>query len=421
MKDWDFSPPPPSDLGDHQVLLEGNHLQQKRIALLLTGSIAAFKAPDIARALRREGADVVAFASKEALRYTTIDTLEWCTTNKVVTKLTAAAEHLSDSAPFDAYLVAPATYNTINKMRYGIADGVITSSLASAMGRLEQGQTKILIAPTMHGSLHNSILTESLKKLHDLGIEIIAPREDYGKHNLPSPRKIVTEVCRTLSISLLKGISVLVTGGPTPVEIDQVRRITNRFTGKLGVHLTEELYLRGAVVKLIHGQGSHTPPDYLPYQIAKTYDEYFTFVMEELQHKPYTFGVFSAAVADYKPETIFPGKIPSGGSWQTINLVPTLKVIDEVKAKFPELHMVAFKYQQEVSHEELMTIALARINRGYPAVVANRGEDTGSNGEQVAYLVTGSENAGKLIGKKQIAIGIANYLEEVLLTKTLEA
>jgi phosphopantothenoylcysteine decarboxylase/phosphopantothenate--cysteine ligase len=413
MKNWDFSPPPESDLGDREVPLEGNHLQNKRIALLIAGGIAAMKAPLIARALRKEGADVVAFTSQEALRYTTIDALEWSTTHPVVTKLTAAAEHLSDSAPFDAYLVAPATYNTINKMRYGIADGVITSALASAIGRREQGKTKIAIAPTMHGSLHNSILTESLKTLSGMGISIIPPREAYGKHNIPDEREIVVEVCRLVSTSPLKGIPILVTGGPTPVPIDNVRRLTNRFSGRLGAEIAEELYLRGADVRLIHGEGTYQPPAYLPYQVARTYDEYLALAIATLSQKPYAFGIFSAAVADYQPETVLPGKTPSGGVLKTINLVPTRKVIEEIKAKFPELYMVTFKYQEQVSHEALMEIARARIQRGYPAVVANRGEEMGSSGEQIAYLVTADKPPQKMVGKKEIARAIANYLEQV--------
>ncbi|XTZ20081.1 MAG: flavoprotein, partial [cyanobacterium endosymbiont of Rhopalodia fuxianensis] len=173
MKDWDFSVPSSSNLGDHDVPLEGNNLLGQNIALLITGGIAAMKTPLIARALRREGANVSAFISKAATRYVTLDALEWSTNNPIVTQLTSVAEHLSDRAPFAAYLVAPATYNTINKMRYGIADGVITSTLASALGRMEQGKTKIMIVPTMHGSLHNSILTESLKFLDNLGVKIM--------------------------------------------------------------------------------------------------------------------------------------------------------------------------------------------------------------------------------------------------------
>jgi phosphopantothenoylcysteine decarboxylase/phosphopantothenate--cysteine ligase len=413
MKDWDFQPPSESNLGDREVSLEGNHLQGKRIALLITGSIAAIKAPLIARALRRQGADVVAFASQEALKYTTIDALEWSTTNPVVTKLTAAAEHLSDDNPFAAYLVTPATYNTINKMRYGIADGVITSSLGSALGRMERGKTKILLVPTMHGSLHNSILTESLQKLKGMGVRIIPPREEYGKNNLPEETEIVAEVCRIVRESALQGISILVTGGPTPVPIDKIRRLTNRFTGKLGTLIAKELYLRGANVRLLLGEGSYTPPSYLPHEIVGTYAEYRTKVLEELEYQSYSFAIFSAAVADYQPNKVFPGKIPSGAALTTLNLVPTEKVIEIVKTKFPDLYTVTFKYQENVSHENLMEIALDRLKLGYSAVVANRREEQGTNGEQIAYLVTPEKQPQKMIGKEHIAISIADHLEEI--------
>src|SRR5690554_6086243 len=120
--DWDFSAPTPSGMGDHDVPMLSQRLAGRRIALLVTGGIAAMKAPQIARGLRRHGAQVVAFASDDALRYVARDTLEWATLGPVVTSLTWEAEHLSDGAPFDAYLVAPATHSTIAKMAHGIGD-----------------------------------------------------------------------------------------------------------------------------------------------------------------------------------------------------------------------------------------------------------------------------------------------------------
>ncbi|MEM7759459.1 MAG: bifunctional phosphopantothenoylcysteine decarboxylase/phosphopantothenate--cysteine ligase CoaBC [Cyanobacteria bacterium P01_A01_bin.40] len=410
MNDWDFQPPPESSLGDRQVALESNHLQGKRIALLITGSIAAMKAPLIARTLRRQGADVVAFVSSEALRYTTVEALEWSTTNVVVTKLTSNAEHLSDENPFAAYVVAPATYNTINKTALGIADGTLTSTLGSAIGRMEQGKTQIVIVPTMHGSLHNSILIESLHKLNRMGVKIMPPQVAQGKNMLPPEKAIAYFVSRAVSESPLKDIPILVTGGPTPVAIDNIRRLTNRFTGRLGTCIAEELYLRGAKVKLIHGQGSYTPPDYLPHQIVTSYDQYLSEVMNQLQ-QPYRFGIFSAAVADYQPPKVFPGKIPSGGGLSKIDLVPTQKVISEVRAKFPSLGMITFKYQEQVSHEALMEIAQARLQQGYQMVVANRGEEHQATGAQVAYLVTPEATPQKAVGKKNIAKAIADYLE----------
>ncbi|BAP17935.1 bifunctional phosphopantothenoylcysteine decarboxylase/phosphopantothenate--cysteine ligase CoaBC [cyanobacterium endosymbiont of Epithemia turgida] len=413
MKDWDFSIPPSSDLGDRDVPFVGNNLLGKNIALLITGGIAAMKTPLIARALRREGANVSAFVSKEATRYVTLDALEWSTNNPIVTQLTPVAEHLSDRTPFAVYLVAPATYNTINKMRYGIADGVITSTLASALGRMEKGKTKIMIVPTMHGSLHNSILTESLKFLYNLGVKIMPPRQDYGKNNIPHEQNIVVEVCRLINDSPLKNIPILVTAGPTPVPIDNIRRLTNHFTGQLGTKIAKELYLKGADINLIHGESSYTPPDYLPYQIVKTYQDYLELVINKLSNKNYICGIFSAAVADYQPQKIMLGKIPSKEKSKCIKLIPTIKVIEEVRQKFPNLYMVTFKYQEQVSHEALIEVASARIKKGYQVVVANRGEEMKSQQEHIAYLVTQNESPQKMIGKRRIATKIVEHLENI--------
>jgi len=108
---WNPQPPRSLAIGDHDVPLSSDHLSGKHVALLVTGGIAAMKSPMIARALRRHGAQVTAVASSEGLRYVTEDTLAWSTNRPVVTQLSPRAEHLSGSEPFDAYLVAPATYN----------------------------------------------------------------------------------------------------------------------------------------------------------------------------------------------------------------------------------------------------------------------------------------------------------------------
>ena len=201
MDTFRFPPPTPSDLGDREVPRDGSRLQGVRVALLVTGGIAAFKAPMIARALRRQGALVTAFCSEEALRYVTQDAMEWSTTNPVVVRLSAHAEHLSDAAPFDAYLVAPATAATIARMACGLAEGVVGATLASAIGRMERGQARVLVAPTMHGSMHTSILVENLEKLHRIGVRVIPPRDAYGKHNLPDEATLVQEVCAAMETS----------------------------------------------------------------------------------------------------------------------------------------------------------------------------------------------------------------------------
>jgi phosphopantothenoylcysteine decarboxylase/phosphopantothenate--cysteine ligase len=414
MSVWDFRAPPASDLGDHEVPREGDHLAGRRVALLVTGSIAAMKAPFIGRALRRQGADVVAFVSSEGSRYVAEEALEWSTTHAVVTRLTPAAEHLSDAAPFDAYLVAPATYNTINKLRYGVADSVVTAALASALGRMEQGRTQVLIAPTMHGSMHTSIVVDSMKALAATGVRIIPPREDYGKHNIPGEARLVAEVCRAVSESPLKGRRVLVTGGPTPTPIDAVRRITNRFSGKLGITVAEELFLRGAEPLLIHAGGVTVPPDHLPQRLADTFDDYLALVTGELAEGGYEAGVFTAAVADYRPQEVREGKTPSGGALDSITLTPTPKVIGRVREAHPDLHMITFKFEEGISHEAMMQVARQRLKEGSQAVVANRGEETAEAGDHVAYLVTPGAPEQRLQGKPAIARAIADYLEQHL-------
>ena len=194
MDQWDFSPPTPSRLGDHDVPQDGTELSGRRVALMVSGNIAAFTIPYLARALRRRGAFVQAFCSREALRYVSEEALEWATTSPVVTRLGSDAEHLSDGAPFDVYLVAPASYNTIGKMAGGVADTVLTATLASAIGRMERGDASVLVAPAMHGSMHTSILVENCRKLQSLGVRVIPPRDDYGKHNLPRESVLVSEV-----------------------------------------------------------------------------------------------------------------------------------------------------------------------------------------------------------------------------------
>ena len=191
---FDFPPPTPSDLGDHEVPRDGDRLEGVRVALLVTGGIAAFRAPILARALRRQGATVTAFATTEALRYVAREALAWACDRPVVVDLTADAEHLSDSAPFDLYLVAPATYSVIGKCAHGIADTPVTATLASAIGRMERGHAAVVLAPTMHGSMHTSILVSNLRTLASVGCTIVPPRDAYGKHNLPE-ESVLVDAC----------------------------------------------------------------------------------------------------------------------------------------------------------------------------------------------------------------------------------
>lgn len=425
---WDLSSPRPSQLSDHGVELISDHLNGKKIALLVCGGIAAMKAPLVARALRKRGAEVWAFVSEEALRYVTFDALSWSCDREVITRLSARAEHLGDGIMFDAYLLAPATYNTINKAALGIADGLITTLLASAIGRCSTGKSSLLIAPTMHGSMHQAILIESMQRLRSLGAIIIAPRDAYGKDNLPPEDQLCFEVSRAVSPSPLKGQGILVTGGPTPVAIDGVRRVTNRFTGALAIEIAQDLAWAGAGIHLLLGGASHSPSIELqPFtERVSLFHEYVERSLALCAEDSCSIGIFSAAVADYEPIAVNGsplqiGKLPSGQPRFELSFKPTLKVIDEIRRRYPALDMITFKYQERLTHDELMQIARERALR-YGTVVANRGEEKGSQGEQVAWLLSAEDvesqsPARKAIGKPKIARLIRTHLENKVLSR----
>lgn len=409
--DWAFQPPASPAIGDHDVPLLSRHLEGQRIALLVGGGIAAMKAPLLARALRRRGAEVTAFCTAEALRYVGAEALEWSTCRPLVRELSWRAEHLSDGEGFAAYLVAPATYNTIGKAAQGIADTVLTAALASALGRLARGETAVLMAPTMHGSLHNAVLEANCRRLAALGVRFVPPRDAYGKHNLPEEELLVAAVCRALSRSPLRGRRILVTGGPTPVPIDGVRRITGRFRGQLGAAIHEELLRRGADSRLVLGDGGWRPAAWLPaVAIAPTYDAYRERVLAEVAAGAEA-AVLSAAVADYRPKEVVAGKMASGRPEWRLELEPTEKVIEAVAAAAPALPIVSFKYLEGVSHAQLMAEARRRLAR-YAVVVANRGEEI-TDALQVAWIVTASGER-RVEGKPAIAAAIADALEGLL-------
>ena len=409
--DWSFTPPASAAIGDHDVPLLSGHLEGQAIALLVGAGIAAMKAPLLARALRRRGAQVTAFCSPEALRYVGADALEWSTCRPLVRELSWRAEHLSDGEAFAAYLVAPATYNTIGKAANGIADSLLTATLASALGRLARGTTSVLMAPTMHGSMHHSVLEANCRRLAELGVHFVPPRDAYGKHNLPEEELIVAAVCRALSRSPLRQRRILVTGGPTPVPLDGVRRITSKFRGQLGATIHEELLRRGADSQLILGDGGWRPEAWLPaVVIAPSYDAYREQVLAEVGTGAEA-AVLSAAVADYRPREVHPGKIGSGQRELVVPLEPTEKVIDAVAERAPGMPIVSFKYMEGVSHAQLIAEAVRRLGR-YAVVVANRGEEI-SEDLQVAWIVS-KGGQRRVEGKAAIAEAIANALENLL-------
>lgn len=191
---WDLGTPLP---GDRALTTTSERLAGRTVALLISGGIAAFRTPGLVRELRRAGAQVHVFATPTALQFVTLDALEWTSLHPVVTALDGRAQHVEQ--PPDAYLLAPATYSTLNKVAVGIADNAVTTTLASALGHLEAGRAAVLLAPTMHGSMVNAVLRNSLATLANLGCVVVPPVPRDGKALLPDDSTLVEAVVAALA------------------------------------------------------------------------------------------------------------------------------------------------------------------------------------------------------------------------------
>lgn len=352
---------------DTSVALLGTHLDGRRICLCVTGGIASIETPKLVRMLRRYGAIVSVVLSQDALQFITPQSLQWASGYPVVTQLSGSAEHLDDT---DMILVAPATLNTISKCALGIADTVVTARLAGTLAT-----TPIVFCPTMHESMwQNPLLQQHIGELEQLGVTIISPRFGEGKAKMPYLDTICYAVIRRFSTSLT-GKRVLVTAGPTRGSIDDVRFITNRSSGTLGVLIAQELWLRGADVTLIYGPGKAVPPPFLNVIPVETAGEMLHKTLEALETK-HDAAIFTAAVLDFAPADAVKGKLPT--KELTVTLVPTPKIIREVHCRHPALPLVGFKLEAGMTIDALLEKAWKEMDaQGSCLLVANRLEDIG--------------------------------------------
>ena len=185
---------------------EGKELIGRRIVLCVTGSVSAYKAPDIARQLMRHGADVHAVMTPGAQKIIHPNLMEFSTGNPVVTELTGKIEHVAfttGKGKADLILVAPATANTIGKIASGIDDTPVTSYVSSALG----AKIPILIAPAMHDTmLTHPLIQRNVDKLREAGVALIPPKMEEGKAKLPDPEEILRAAVALLTKKDMAGL-----------------------------------------------------------------------------------------------------------------------------------------------------------------------------------------------------------------------
>jgi phosphopantothenoylcysteine decarboxylase/phosphopantothenate--cysteine ligase len=279
-----------------------------RVALGITGGIGAYKAVEVARGLQQRGHDVIAVMTRNARRFVGPVTLEAITRHPVVTSqwkagTNADIEHIALASSIDLLLVAPATANMLGKFAGGIADDFLSALyLATA--------APVLVAPAMNSNmLAHPAVQHNLRTLEARGVRVVQPGEGYlacgwiGKGRLADPDDIVEAADRVLrGRRSMEGRCVLVTAGPTFEDLDPVRFIGNRSSGRMGFALAREAVRRGARVTLVAGPASIDPPPVAELVRVRSAVQMRDAVMSRLEAADVV--VMAAAVADYAPASV---------------------------------------------------------------------------------------------------------------------
>jgi phosphopantothenoylcysteine decarboxylase/phosphopantothenate--cysteine ligase len=364
---------------------KGGELNGKKIVLCITGSVAAYRAIDLARLLIRHGADVHAVMTESTA--TTLlhpEMVKWATGNDVVTKLTGNLEHvmLGDYGMSDLIIVYPATANTLGKMAAGIDDTPVTSVLSVALG----SKIPIIIALAMHEAMYdNKFIQQNLDKLM-MHIRFVEPTMEEGKAKVAEPDRVLGAAIAILSNGPLAGKRMLVTAGSTVEHIDPIRVITNTSSGKMGIAIAHEAERMGAIVTLVYGHGSEQPNSRAVR--VSTSDDMHRAIILELSSKKYDIVIMAAAVADFTPAKKSDKKIETRAGKIELSLVATKKIIDEVKKKSKDIFLVAFKADYNVPDSALIEKAHKKLlESGADIIVANdlgrKGSEAGSDKNQV--------------------------------------
>lgn len=333
-------------------------LKGKKIALCVTGSVAAILSPQIARELMRHGVEVTAYMSEGARDILHENTLEFATGRDVVTELSGKVEHL---AKFDLILIAPATANTIGKIAFGVADTPVTALVMAS-------DAPVIMAPAMDaGMWSNKILAQNIEMLKGFGYAFIGPKLEEGKAKLADLPEIVDSVIFALTGKDYEGKKVVVSAGPTLEYIDPIRIITNKSSGKMGIAIAREAYFRGAEVKLIYGPGTARVPKYIDVAHVETSNEMLKAVESAIADCDVF--ISAAAVSDFslKQEK---KKTETAKGDLTLNLTPTPKILERVRGS--KVFKVGFKALHGVSEKELTDAAKKSMQKyKLDMVVAN--------------------------------------------------
>ncbi|MEP4246968.1 bifunctional phosphopantothenoylcysteine decarboxylase/phosphopantothenate--cysteine ligase CoaBC [Tateyamaria sp.] len=367
-------------------------LQNKRILLILTGGIAAYKGLDLIRRLRERGAAVTPVLTRAAEQFVTPLSVSALAGEKVfrdLFDLTDEAEmgHIQLSRSADLILVAPATADIMAKMAQGRADDLASTLLLAT-------DTPVMVAPAMNVRMWDHAATQrNLAQLQSDGVTVVGPNEgdmacgEYGPGRMSEPLEIVAAVQAHFGPRPLSGKRVLVTSGPTHEPIDPVRYIANRSSGAQGAALGRALLDLGAEVVFVTGPADVPPPFGAEVIKVETAEEMKTAVLSAL---PADAAIFAAAVADWRVEGASDRKLK-----KVVGKMPTLQFTEnpdilahvaQMKKGRPGL-VVGFAAE---TNDVIDNATAKRLRKGCDWIVAN--DVSAQTG-----IMGGSENAVTVI------------------------
>ena len=374
-----------------------------RILLGVSGGIAAYKAAEILRGLQRAGCTVRVAMTKRACEFITPLTFRALSGSHVIVDDYAPDNpdpiaHITFSQSVDLLLVAPATANIIAKFANGVADDFLTSTYLAS-------NAPVVVAPAMNTTMWNHPATQrNLSQLRADGVRIVEPDAGemacgtFGPGRLSEPERIVAAALEILreaqshSESDLAGEHILITAGATREEIDPVRFLSNRSSGRMGFALAEAARARGASVTIVAGATNVEPPANVEMVRAISAEEMRAAVMKEIPDT--TIFIAAAAVSDYRPSKRATSKLKKSVETLTLTLEPTPDILAEVSAaKQNGLLVVGFAAETE----DVLKHARTKLERkSLDAIVANdvtrdgAGFDTQTN---VITILTRTQDA----------------------------
>jgi phosphopantothenoylcysteine decarboxylase/phosphopantothenate--cysteine ligase len=395
-------------------------LAGKRVLLIVSGGIAAYKALELVRLLRKEGSGVTAVLTEAGEQLVTPLSLQALTESKVYTNLFSLTDesemgHIQLSRSADLVVVAPATANILAKMAAGIADDLATTLLLAT-------DKRVLVAPAMNVRMWTHAATvANMATLAARGVAVVGPEEgamacnEYGFGRLAEPPEILEAIRALLAPAQLPmaGKHALVTSGPTHEPIDPVRYLANRSSGRQGHAIAAALFALGARVTLVSGPVSVPDPPGVDVRHVETAEQMLAACRAAL---PADIGVFAAAVADWRVAHAAEQKLKKtpGGAPPELSLRPNPDILATIAGPGPLRPRLVVGFAAE-THDLRRYAEEKRRKKACDWIVANDvGADTGIMGgtENEILLVTetGVEQwprAGKEEVARRLALRIA--------------